>query len=90
VGSVTPATTTGTVGDPAIGWIENFKLYMNDCHRYPVNIFVINMRNSLFRLFILFDVFEELELIYSNNKFVAPFKFSPPPYASKPNPPLNR
>jgi len=42
----------------------NFKLYMNHCHRYPVNIFVINMRNSLFRLLILFDMFEEVQLIY--------------------------
>jgi len=43
---------------------RNFKLYMNHCHLYPVNIFVINMRNSLFRLLILFDMFDELQLIY--------------------------
>jgi len=44
---------------------ENFKLglYMNHCHGDPVNIFFINKHNSLFRLLILFDVFDELELI---------------------------
>jgi len=41
----------------------NFKLYMDHCHRYPVNIFVISMRNSFFRLFILYDMFDELQLI---------------------------
>jgi len=55
------------VADPAIdlgGWRvaplpnlgrpldENFKLYMNQGHRYPVNaFFFIKMHNSLFRLF---------------------------------------
>jgi len=42
----------------------NFKLYMNHCHLDPVNICFTNMRNSLFRLLILFDVFDELQLIY--------------------------
>jgi len=32
----------------------HFKLYINHCHRDAVNIFFINMRNSLFRLLILF------------------------------------
>jgi len=31
---------------------------------YPVNIFFVNMRNSLFRFLILFDVFDELQIIY--------------------------
>jgi len=39
----------------------NFKLYINNCHRYPVNIFVINMVNSLLRLLIVFDMFDELQ-----------------------------
>jgi len=37
----------------------NFKLYMNHCHRDPVNIFYINMRNSLFIFLILFEVLDE-------------------------------
>jgi len=37
---------------------------MNLCYLNPVSIFVINMRNSLFRLLILFDVFDELQFIY--------------------------
>jgi len=44
------------IGDPLDG---NFKLYMNHCHRCPVNIFVINMLNSLFKLLILFDMINE-------------------------------
>jgi len=41
-----------------------FKLYLNHCHRNPVHVFFINMRNQLFRLLILFDVFDELQFIY--------------------------
>jgi len=36
------------------------------------------MRNSLSRLLILFDVFDELQLIYQISKFGAPFNFSAP------------
>jgi len=35
-------------------------LYINDCYRDPVNIFYIKMRNSLFGLWNLFDMFDEL------------------------------
>jgi len=38
---------------------------MNHCHCYPVNIFITNMGNLMFRLLILFDAFNELQLIYS-------------------------
>jgi len=41
----------------------NFILYINHCHRDPVNIFQINRRNSLFRLLILCEVFDESQLI---------------------------
>jgi len=72
---------------------ENIKLYMNHCHRDPVNIFFINMRNSLFRLLILFDVFDELQEVISKTKLVnlayleifgTPFKFSAHLHATKP------
>jgi len=44
---------------------ENFKLYMNHCHCFPAckHFILINMHNSLFRLLILFDVSDELQLI---------------------------
>jgi len=57
----------------------NFKLYMNHCHLDPVNICFINMRNSLFRLLILFDMFDKLQLMDSIGKLGAPLKFSVPP-----------
>jgi len=44
----------------------NFKLYMHHGHRDPVKIFLIIMRNLLFRLLILFDAFDELQLIDKN------------------------
>jgi len=41
---------------------RNIKLYMNNCQRDPVKIFVIKIRNSLFRMLILFDVSGKLQL----------------------------
>jgi len=35
--------------------------YMNHCHLDPVNTCLPNMRNSLFRLLILFEVFDKLQ-----------------------------
>jgi len=58
----------------------NFKLYMNHCHLYPVNIFFYkHMRNALFRFLIPFDVFDELQLIYKICQLWAPLKFSAAP-----------
>jgi len=36
----------------------------NHCHRDPANVFFTKMRNSLFKLLILFDVFDKYQLIY--------------------------
>jgi len=70
---------------------QNFKLYMNHCHRDPVNIFFINVHNSLFRLLILFD---QLQITLLNLSIWRPLEFSAPPSNSPPpatpnlNPPL--
>jgi len=41
----------------------NIKQCINNCHRDPVNIFLMSMHNSLFRLLILFEIFDELQSI---------------------------
>jgi len=51
---------------------ENFKRYMNHCHRDCINIVDINMQNSLFTWLILFDVFDELQFCFSNFVSLAP------------------
>jgi len=50
------------------------------------HIFFINVRNSLFRVMILFEVLDELQLIDQISKLDAPSKFSAPPpsHATKP------